>query len=138
MDASSVFNLFALILAIVTPEEFIYVAFTTVTWRRESSLVVPAVIRRSSFAFGSVRELSPERVRPRRSCWGAPVIDEVCCRLNARQIKLAGMEIFVDGSEARPVVLANTRLEAAKEIWNVPKVSQRSPGTWETGVSLMR
>ena len=62
------------------------------------------------------------------------VIDEVCCRLNARQMKLAGMEIFVDGREARPVMLANTRLEAAKEIWNVPKVSLGlPPQAWETG-----
>ena len=60
------------------------------------------------------------------------MIDELCCRLNARQIKLAGMEIFVDGREARPVMLANTRLEAAKEIWNVPKVGF-PPRAWETG-----
>ena len=51
MDASSVFNLFALILAIVTPEEFIYVAFTTVTWRRESSLVVTCACRDQTLIF---------------------------------------------------------------------------------------
>ena len=41
-------------------------------------------------------------------------------RLNDRQLKIAGMEIFVDNTSQ--MTLANTELDATKELWNVPKV----------------
>ena len=41
-------------------------------------------------------------------------------RLNDRQLKIAGMEIFVDNSSQ--MTLSNAELDATKELWNVPKV----------------
>ncbi|KAH9933655.1 uncharacterized protein BXZ73DRAFT_101038 [Epithele typhae] len=50
--------------------------------------------------------------------------------LNGRQIKLAGMEIFVDPS--RPVFLAHAQRDAKNELWNVPK----APGPASEGVEV--
>ncbi|KAH9933628.1 uncharacterized protein BXZ73DRAFT_101013 [Epithele typhae] len=43
----------------------------------------------------------------------------VLAMLNSREIKLAGMEIFMD---PRPLILSNAPLDAEKEIWNLPNL----------------
>ena len=41
-------------------------------------------------------------------------------RLMSREIKLAGMEVFADGTS--PIILATAKRLASKEIWNAPQV----------------